>query len=191
MSDRPIIGNTVGTPLNPNMFGGKVTSVNGKTGDVKLSADDVKALSQDKLQDGVNLALKQAKESGEFNGTSFTYEDFTPEQLESLKGEKGDAFTYDDFTAEQLNALNGEKGDSFTYDDFTPEQLEALKGKNGDKGDAFTYEDFTDEQLEALKVKGDKGDTPQKGVDYYTPAEKDEFVTAVLNALPIWNGGSY
>ena len=68
MSNRPIIGNTVGTPLNPSMFGGDVTSVNGKTGDVKLSAKEVGALSQDELQNGVNLALEQAKESGEFKG---------------------------------------------------------------------------------------------------------------------------
>ena len=112
MSNRPIIGNTVGTPLNPNMFGGDVTSVNGKTGDVELTADDVKALSQDKLQDGVNLALEQAKESGEFNGKSFTYEDFTEEQLESLKGDTPkngiDYFTESEkaeFVTKVINAL--------------------------------------------------------------------------------------
>ena len=32
------------------------------------TADEVGALSQDELQSGVNLALQQAKESGEFNG---------------------------------------------------------------------------------------------------------------------------
>ena len=45
-------------------------------------------------------------------GEPFKYEDFTPEQLESLKvkgdkGDKGDAFTYADFTAEQLESLKG------------------------------------------------------------------------------------
>lgn len=34
----------------------------------KYTAKEVGALSQDDLQNGVNLALKQAKESGEFNG---------------------------------------------------------------------------------------------------------------------------
>ena len=38
-------------------------------------------------------------------GKPFTYEDFTPEQLESLKGPKGDTFTYDDLTQEQKEDL--------------------------------------------------------------------------------------
>lgn len=93
-------------------------------------------------------------------GDPFTYDDFTPEQLESLrgpKGDKGDAFTYDDFTPEELELLKGPKGDPFTYDDFTPEQLEQLKGAKGPKGDAFTYNDFTPEQL--AQLKGPKGDS--------------------------------
>ena len=93
-------------------------------------------------------------------GDPFTYDDFTPEQLESLKGpkgDKGDAFTYDDFTPEELESLKGPKGDPFTYDDFTPEELEQLKGPKGPKGDAFTYNDFTPEQL--AQLKGPKGDS--------------------------------
>ena len=88
-------------------------------------------------------------------------------------GAKGDPFRYEDFTAEQLASLKGEKGDPFTYADFTPEQLETLKGADGytpvkgvdyfdgEKGDPFTYKDFTPEQLASLK--GDPG-------GYYTPA---------------------
>ena len=74
-------------------------------------------------------------------GDPFTYDDFTPEQLESLKGPKGpkgDPFTYNDFTAEQLESLKGPKGDPFTYDDFTPEELEQLKGPKGDPGPTYT-----------------------------------------------------
>lgn len=40
-------------------------------------------------------------------------------------------------------------------------------------------------------AKGDKGDTPKKGTDYYTASDKQEMVTAVLEALPTWTGGSY
>lgn len=61
----------------------------------------------------------------------------TPEQLEKLKGPKGEPFKYSDFTQEQLNALKGPKGDKgepFRYSDFTPEQLLALKGPKGDPG---------------------------------------------------------
>ena len=117
-------------------------------------------------------------------GDAFTYDDFTPEQLEALqvKGDKGDAFVFDDFTPSQLAALKGAKGDAFIYADFTPEQLAALKGAKGDafeysdfspeqlallkgeKGDSFTFEDFTPEEIATLK--GEPGDTPVKGVDY-------------------------
>ena len=90
-------------------------------------------------------------------GDPFTYDDFTPEQLESLKGPKGDPFTYDDFTPEELESLKGPKGDPFTYDDFTAEQLELLRGPKGPKGDPFTYNDFTPEQL--AQLKGPKGDS--------------------------------
>lgn len=35
------------------------------------------------------------------------------------------------------------------------------------------------------------GKTPQKGTDYFTEADKQAFVTDVINALPTWQGGSY
>ena len=39
--------------------------------------------------------------------------------------------------------------------------------------------------------KGDKGDTPQKGTDYWTAADQQSIVDDVLAALPTWEGGSY
>lgn len=51
---------------------------------------------------------------------------------------KGKAFTYEDFTSEQLEALRGgkgDKGDPFKFEDLTPEQLKKLKGDQWDKGD--------------------------------------------------------
>lgn len=38
-------------------------------------------------------------------GKAFTWEDFTPEQLAELKGEKGDPFRWEDFTAAQIEVL--------------------------------------------------------------------------------------
>ena len=43
------------------------------------------------------------------------------ESVPVIKGDKGDPFTYDDFTPEQLESLKV-KGDPFLYSDFTPEQ---------------------------------------------------------------------
>ena len=82
---------------------GAVASVNGKAGEVVLTAADVGAVAESELDSAVNDALAAAKESGEFDGAA---------GAQGEKGEKGDAFTYADFTAEQLAALKGEKGDT-------------------------------------------------------------------------------
>lgn len=69
--------------------------------------------------------------------TSASNVQLTPEQIEKLKGPKGEPFKYSDFTQDQLNALKGPKGDKgepFKYSDFTPEQLQALRGPKGDPG---------------------------------------------------------
>ena len=52
-------------------------------------------------------------------------------QLELLfpyvKGDPGKPFTYDDFTSEQLEGLRGPQGNSLTYDDLTPGQIAELQ----------------------------------------------------------------
>lgn len=50
----------------------------------------------------------------------------------------------------------------------------------GEKGD-------TGEQGHAGPAGAD-GKTPVKGVDYYTEADKEEMVQAVIAALPVYNG---
>lgn len=40
-------------------------------------------------------------------------------------------------------------------------------------------------------LKGDKGDMPVKGTDYWTAADKAEIVNDTLAALPTWTGGAY
>ncbi|MDU2164807.1 MAG: hypothetical protein E7E17_00535 [Veillonella sp.] len=96
-------------------------------------------------------------------GDAFTYEDFTSEQLEALKGPRGADGDIGPTGPQGNTGLQGPKGDPgkdgkpFTYDMFTQEQLEALKGPKGDtglqgpKGEPFRFEDFTQEQLEKLK----------------------------------------
>lgn len=126
--------------------------------------------------------------------------------IQGEKGDKGDAFTYNDFTPEQLMTLKGEKGEKGDKGEQGPrgergpvgpqgiqgeqgiqgmpgekgEQGEpgargekgekgdkgeqGIQGEKGDKGDAFTYADFTEAQLASLKgEKGDKGDKGEKG----------------------------
>ena len=83
------------------------------------------------------------------DGKPFTYDMFTSEQLEALKGPRGE------------QGPPGPKGEPFKYSDFTQDQLNALKGPKGDKGEPFRYSDFTAEQL--LALKGPKGDPGSGG----------------------------
>jgi hypothetical protein len=119
---------------------------------------DISAIEQMKVNFDNAIADIQTKlDNGDFNGEdgkdgqSFTFDMFTPEQIESLKvkGDDGQPFTYDMFTPEQLESLKvkGDDGQPFTFDMFTPEQLESLKVK-GDDGKPFTYDDLTPEQKE-------------------------------------------
>ena len=58
-----------------------------------------------------------------------------------------------------------------------------------DKLDASELPNAINEALEQAKESGEfDGYTPKKGVDYYTPADKAEMVSAVIAALPVYNG---
>ena len=91
--DPDAIKNAVEDYMEQNPVEFPVKSVNGKTGQVKLTAEDVGAISQDDLQNATNEALAKAKESGEFDG---------PQGPAGPQGEKGDK-------GEQ--GIPGEKGD--------------------------------------------------------------------------------
>lgn len=112
--------------------GGAVNSVNGQTGTVELTAEDVGAIAKTELQTTINTALAQAKASGEFDG------------------------------ADGLTPTIGENGNWYL-------------------GDADT----------GKPSRGEKGDTPQKGTDYWTADDQLSIVNDVLAALPTWGGGSY
>ena len=133
-------------------------------------------------------AYEVAVEEG-FDGT-------VEEWLISLRGErglKGDPFTFEDFTDEQLELLKGPKGDTgkqgpqgtpgkaFTFDDFTTEQLETLRGPQGiqgPKGDPGTPG--------AVGIQGPKGDTGEKGEkgDPFRISETYESVEDMMNNGP-------
>ena len=85
-----------------------VQSVNGQTGEVKLTAGDVGAISQDDLQEATNEALAQAKASGEFKGE---------------QGERGEA------------GPQGPKGDTGAQGNQGIQGIQGKPGAKGDKGD--------------------------------------------------------
>lgn len=91
----------------------------------------------------------------------------TPEQIEKLKGPKGEPFKYSDFTQDQLNALKGPKGDKgepFRYSDFTAEQLLALKGPKGDPGSGGGGQ-VTSQPIEIYEVAWGTAVPGERGAD--------------------------
>lgn len=92
-------------------------------------------------------------------GRPFTFDDFTAEELESLKGQDGK-----DGTSATLQVQETDKGVAIIAIDATGTTTGTIKhGAKGEKGDPFRYEDFSEDQIEALKIKGDTGDTGPKG----------------------------
>lgn len=116
-------------------------------------------------------------------GDSFTFDDFTPEQLASLKGEKGDKGDQGEQGIQGpagekgadgkdgIQGPKGEKGDKGDQGDVGPQGPQGIPGKDG----TMTFEDLTEEQKASLKgdkgdigpqgPKGEKGDTGEKGAD--------------------------
>ena len=102
------------------------------------------------------------------------------------QGEKGDAFTYEDFTTEQLEALRGPQGEQGVQGpqgEQGPVGEKGTDGATGKDGAPFTYDMFTPEQLEALRgPQGEKGDTPS--LDGYATETfvTDKIAEAQLNS---------
>ena len=114
--------------------------------DVQSSLDKAdNSLSQEELQDGVTLALAQAKESGEFDGKDGDDGISVTDAVINTANELVLAFS--DNTEKNLGVVVGKDG-------YTPQKN--VDYFDGEKGAPFTYEDFTPEQLASLK-----GDTPQ------------------------------
>ena len=73
-----------------------------------------------------------------------------------------------------IAAIKGDKGDKGDTGAPGPQGIQGIQGPKGDKGDT-----------------GADGHTPIKGTDYFTEADKQELVTAVIAALPSTEEVSY
>ena len=171
------------------------------------------------IWDGVNLKwvnngpIQGAKGD---KGDPFEYDDFTPEQLEELRGPAGSSIV-----SITRTAGNGAPGTTDTYtvrmSDGTTATFKVYNGKDGmgagdmtaavydpqgKKTDVFQYVDDAISNIDANSVVFDDGDTwqdkydngdfkPVKGEDYFTESDKDDLVNAVLAALPSAEGVSF
>lgn len=123
--------------------GGAVASVNGKTGAVVLTAADVGALAEDKLQSAVGDALAQAKESGEFDGSDGIDGKDGKNGVDGSPGKDGVSVTHN---------WNGTTLTVTSASGTSSADLKGSKGDKGDKGDAGS-----------VGLQGEKGETGATG----------------------------
>lgn len=91
------------------------------------------------------------------------------------------------YTANEVGALSAETLAGAVNDALAQaKESGEFDGKPGQPG-----KDGIDGNDGAPGAPGEPGRTPQKGIDYYTEADKQEMVTAVLDAMPTWDGGAY
>lgn len=66
-----------------------------------------------------------------------------------------------------------------------------IESRRNDSDNGTLVEMFiTDGEIASVEIPdGKDGYTPVKGTDYFTPADKQEIVTEVINTLPKYNGG--
>ena len=207
--DPDAIKNAVEDYLEQNPVEVPVQSVNGQTGEVKLTAKDVGAISQDDLQEATNQVLEQAKASGEFDGADGKdgvdgKDGYTPQKnVDYFDGKDGNpGADGKDGTSPTVSVSAIEGGHRITITDTNgTNTVDVLNGKDGKPGkdgaDGITPNIgengnwYLGETDTGKPSRGEPGYTPQKGTDYYTDADKTEMVNRVLSALPTWNGGSY
>ena len=141
-------------------------------------------------------------------------------ELPMVQGVKGDSYYFSTFLSGQVTASFVQKvGGNTSEWQFLVAQIEAesVSYSNaalpnistvGGALDALVLKSHTHSNKDTLDklsdsngklqyngsdvgLKGDKGDTPVKGTDYWTAADKAEIVADTLAALPTWTGGNY
>lgn len=123
------IGQAVAQYLEEHPIEVPVNSVNEKTGDVVLDAADVGAIAVSELQTAINVALAQAKASGQFDGKD------GKDGLDGDDGEDGVGIASAVLNADYTLTLNFTDGTSYTTPSIRGAQGEqGLKGDTGNQG---------------------------------------------------------
>jgi hypothetical protein len=122
------------------------------------TADEVGALSADKLPEAIESALAEAKESGKFDGPA---------------GADGISVS----SVKQTTTSDADGGSNVVTVTLSNGTTSTFTVKNGSKGSTG-----------ATGATGAAGKTPVKFVDYWTPADQESIVQAVIAALPVYAG---
>lgn len=131
-------------------------------------------LPRAELDEAINDALAQAKASGEFDGKDGK-DGYTPQKnVDYFDGQPG---------------KDGKDGTSVTVSKVIESTVDG--GSNVvtfSDGNTVTIKNGRKGSTGATGSKGADGKTPVKGTDYWTEADKDEMVSAVLASLPVYQG---
>lgn len=178
-----------GKMVSSALFNGSSTgvfSVNGEKGYVVITADSIGALTESDLQAATDAALKQAKESGEFDGAKGDAgdpgEDGYSPTITTEQTTDGVALSIEDKSGTSTvlikNGLNGSPG----QDGKTPEiEVGTVTSLNAGQKATASISKGADVLLLNLGIPkgadGTNGVTPVKGVDYFTESDKAEILS--------------
>lgn len=150
------------------------------------TAEDVGALAQDALQDAIDQALAQAKNSGEFDGEKGSpgKDGITPHI-----GGNGNWYLGDNDTGKPSRGDPGTPGKNGV--DGTSVTVQTVAESTEDGGENVVT--FSDGKTLTVKngkegANGADGHTPIRGTDYYTEADKREIVDDVLEQMTSGGG---
>ena len=139
------------------------------------------------------LPIVQAFQGATYIFIAFTYSGYIMATVYKSGENEIWEFTNGGISAESVSYYNSAQPDV--------ETVMAALNKLFDKSHTHSNKDTLDKLSDSngklqyngsdVGLKGDKGDTPVKGTDYWTEADKAEIVADTLAALPTWTGGNY
>lgn len=142
-----VLGNGVGKLQSEDMLADIIEYVKKHNSITSTNKDD-KGNTSILFSDGTEIIIPKG-EKGPKGDTG-------PQGPTGPKGDKGDSFTYQDFTPEQLASLQGPKGDTFTPSDLTDEDYKKILDY------AISHEYFKQEPIDTSKIEIGKEEPEDK-----------------------------
>ena len=199
-----------GQPEDAELFREAIAAVNEAVANAKQGLAPTIGENGNWLINGVDTSLPSRGEKGDTGekGDPFTYADFTPEQLDALKGETG-ATGADGYTPQKgidyFDGQDGERG-ADGNDGVGIQSIEQTTASAESGGENVFTVTLTNGHSANFVVKngskGDKGDTgetgatgadgytPVKGVDYFDGADGKDGIDGKdgMSVTHSWNG---
>lgn len=157
--------------------GGSVDSVNGKTGAVVLTAEDINYDNDNTVYQLLSQYLKDFETVGNALATldEKSHTHANKDTLDKLSVSNGKLqYNGSDVGLKGADGITPTIGTNGNWYLGTTDTGKPSRGEKGDTGAA-----------------GADGYTPVKGTDYWTESDKAEIVADTLAALPTWTGGNY